>query len=211
MSVSGYDVNNGSATTLPVVELWNGKNIFTAQHNYVRLYVYCIYGTFNFQIQVILFNQDNSLNLKVFFFFWVRNEWLRRTRARRCLKHLKHTFLGASGPENWTVQIGWDPCLHLSAASSCSSCCLHLSSEFRWWWHDFPWLPQGPRCYVTSRFPILLKVFKQKTQGVLRTITVKDQNKKPAKKSCWHCGLHLFFSFFGMLVCNYSVQPTKCR
>lgn len=75
---------------------------------------------------------------------------------------------------DWDVWvIGCDPCPHFSVASIHSSCCFHLSSEFRRWWHDFSWLPHWLRCYVTSRFPILLQVLKQKT--------FRYQNLKPLK------------------------------
>lgn len=35
-----------------------------------------------------------------------------------------------------------------------------------WWWHEFLWLPQWHTCYVTSRFPTLFNVVRQKTQKV---------------------------------------------
>lgn len=70
MITSGYDVNNGSATSLPLVQLWSSKNIFTAQHDCASaavslLHLQCMYisNTGGFAQAGY-----NSLNVKAFFY-----------------------------------------------------------------------------------------------------------------------------------------------
>lgn len=145
-----YDVNNTPA--LLSVELWRH---FVAHHdcNSTSLIVPVAFthGRLCWSIRT------HSIQ-KPFFFFkeaCVRNYWLGLTWGRGCLD-------------------GW-----LWTMSTRSSCCLHLSSEF-WWWHDFSWLPYWLSCYVTSSFPILLQVVKQKPQDEC-IWKVKGQNPKPLK------------------------------
>lgn len=186
----GYDFNNGPAKSFLSVELWSGKNIlyFTAQQKYTRSAVgLCHLQYMYFQIQVTLFKQDNSLNPKVGFQGGLSEEWVAVKNVRDGVFKTFTTHL--SGFQDQTAEQYRLVEIHVhsfSAASSRSSCCLCLSSEFRWWWHDFPWLPQWLRCYVTSRFPILLKVVRQKPQEMglgkerSRIKTKKDtQNRLP--------------------------------
>lgn len=105
----------------------------------------------------------------------------------------------------------WLRSMSASAAFCCFNC-LCLSSEFRRWWHDLSWLPRWLRCYVTSRFPILLKVVRRKhSRGACRKIMVKGQNKKPETNSYRHCRpyLWIYFSFYGMYSIFTSIHNFK--